>query len=734
MSTDVYSKQLNIKELEDSDYFVTKLECLESSVTIEDDSSIFSEKKNENNEQLKKSLKIETNLFNMNVNSEKTSSNDENTELLNQVKEIEKQKKVRSKKENIRLSVPNDYNKTQEDPQTFVKEEVFKQLGPSDPHIVIQNSKQNCINPQIPKKSNDHENSFDNPKPCNISKDSISQVAKNEKYIPEFPSYNSEFKKEMKNITNKEILKYHLSDLHFLNRQKNLTGFQNSENHSVESRCSEFAKNKKKRLEIERQKLHIKNFSECTFTPNITKQEKENAFLYLYTLKHNENFKSDNNSNSKINKCSNIHLNISKSKQNHYDESRALERPNKMSSMKNLEVVRKRCFSANQMILNENKFTPQISGKSKLMLRLEGIENILYNDAKRRQLKKIEIELCNNSPKITNITKHDKYKNCKENVFKKFTLHFNNALQELNIYSDQLDKSQLKMILKRFEIIYYSKASEKLFDKAWGLLNDKSNKVSNSNILRFFGKIFGTKPIKPSEEDIHSGNNNDFSSNEYLGKLNDKGEYITTHYEEIKVKIYFKLFYENYLRTISRSMKKQRNSVFSNKDSGRSKCTKGLNSSSLKLFETSKQMKEKIINNSIKNPLNSTLKEFKTINEISKKEFNQAWTEHLVNSNRKVSIKIHQMKKNIHQIEAEKCTFCPQIISKIEDKNQNLSKYISPKSNKITKLVDEKMKVLVKYRKDCPFKPLINNYTKLTYSPSLPKNALFQIERIRKAY
>ena len=449
----------------------------------------------------------------------------------------------------------------------------------------------------------------------------------------------------------------------------------------------------------------------------------------VFNLKKDETLKKDKNQKNLI--LYNNNNNNCKSNKVGFESARGSENLNLISTLKKSERKRKNCFNYNQVLLNDKRFTPKISDKSNQKFRLEGTEKFLYNDAKKRQQKKIEIELINSSPKIKFIKKFSRKMKNEELILKKFAREFNTTIKELKIDSYNLDKFQLKAVLDHLGILDCSSTSEALFEETWKLLN-RSNHVSSSNLLEFFAIVIGLKSKKAVKVDSKLFEYSYSLNNENFGKLDEKGESITTVNEGKRVKKIFKKFLQNYLRKSKHSKKCQINYPLSLNLDECLKSKKKLFSSSFKLLESSKKMKQKNINNLFQNSIYSTWKEFRKEKAISTKSLKSNLNGSLFNNNRNIEIKIHPLKENIDKIENQKTS----LNSRIKNKQESnvLPKKNSQKLECAKKLFNTEMKLVDEYKTKCPFKPSINNYKKQHCITTLPKNATYEIERMRKAY
>ena len=237
MSTDLNSKKLNIKKLDDSDYFDRNEEFLEGSINIEEDLSLlvysnnnrrgckFSEMRNPDqsnttNQFLKTSDK-DTKLNSLKLSEEKVTAN-------NLIK-IERNKF---------LSIRENFNKTKEDP-LFIQRNDFTKWGPSASHIVCQKANQYNNNSQIPQKNNSSNSSSDDLRINIISENSILNEDQNEKYKPYFFNKNSSMKSFIEKLNTIELVKNNLSEETLPKSQRNLINLPSNAIHSFKSGCAE---------------------------------------------------------------------------------------------------------------------------------------------------------------------------------------------------------------------------------------------------------------------------------------------------------------------------------------------------------------------------------------------------------------------------------------------------------------------------------------------------------------
>ena len=108
-----------------------------------------------------------------------------------------------------------------------------------------------------------------------------------------------------------------------------------------------------------------------------------------------------------------------------------------------------RCNSNSKNFDCNDKFSPKINFKSKMILRLEGIGDILYNDALRRKAK---IE-CNKEDNFNQSHSISESVTNKFYLHSKFTKQFNETIRALNIKMNLINYEELKMFMIHMNLI-----------------------------------------------------------------------------------------------------------------------------------------------------------------------------------------------------------------------------------------------------------------------------------------
>ena len=363
---------------------------------------------------------------------------------------------------------------------------------------------------------------------------------------------------------------------------------------------------------------------------------------------------------------------------------------------------------------NEKYFIPQISERSKMILRIDNIDNILYKDAVRRMQKNEINKLETNNEELSKLV------NSKQNLIymeKHFNKNFKKVSKKYFGKNGKLELEEVKAILQNLGLIKESQEDENYLLDIWSILGGNENSYILDEHLKYLLKIILRIELSNSILKCSSPSINSANCKLNLNISQDEIKKLQMHFAGLNINKNVYLIKDENECIKNSILKTQRNKP--------------------NILKNSSELANKAINKLIEQS-QSDDSCFPLFHESQKSQNSIMDIHEIMKLHQKVKEnKIMKQKEEMERKICDECTFSPRINETsniLNSKNQFSARYLEKKKLiRIDRTADDKE--FEKNKEKCTFKPQINSSKA---SPNrikecgMPKNFEKVIERLKK--